>query len=328
MHAHASAEGAAFVDAVVGALAALAILVYVAAARGSRARRGPWPIARTTAWVVGVLVAALSVAGPLARSDDFRVHMLAHVGVGMLAPLLLVAARPVTLALRALALGPARRLSRALRSIPFRLLASPPVIVIVSAGGLWLACTPPVWEAMRADPLVHLAVGAHMLAAGFLLTAVAIGRDPAPHRPRRMTLVGMLVVAFAAHSVLAKHLYASPPSGVPEAVAHAGAQLMYYAGGAIEAVIAFVFCLQWYRAGARPGAAGQAVSTSSAKYRAAEPENTGAPATASSSSSTSHTTAVALSMVPAASASATMSAAASRALAAAARSAATSTSGT
>jgi putative membrane protein len=62
--------------------------------------------------------------------------------------------------------------------------------------------------------------------------------------------VAVLVVAAAAHAVLAKSLYADGPVGTafaPEDL-RVGAMLMYYGGDAVEVVIALVIGGQWLRA--------------------------------------------------------------------------------
>lgn len=328
-HVHAGG-GAGFLDVLLLALAALAVTSYVAAVLTARRRGREWPFWRVLAWIGGVALGALSVTGPVATAarNDFVVHMWGHLAVGMAAPVLLVLAAPVTLALRSLPVTPARRLSRMLRSWPVRIVSSPVVAAVLSAGGLWVLYLTPLLPAMHHDPVLHVLVHAHLLGAGYLFTAAVIGRDPRPHRSPRAVLVAALIVAMASHAVLAKYLYASPPEGVAIDQAREGAQLMYYAGAWVEAAIIVVFCADWYRAaGRRRPSSIQAVSTSSAKYRAAEPENTGR-AGSTAPSTTSQTTAVTLSSEPASSANATKSLAAWRGVWASRSTAATSGSGT
>ena len=90
------------------ALLAAAVL-YLVGLRRTR-DRSPWPRPRTAAWMAGLLCAGVGLVGPFAAlaHSSFPVHMAGHVLVGMLAPLLLVLGRPVTLALRALPVPRAR----------------------------------------------------------------------------------------------------------------------------------------------------------------------------------------------------------------------------
>jgi putative membrane protein len=103
-HDHiASADGVLVAFLVVAALG-----TYLRGVRRAHQRGRPWPWWRTALWVAGLAAATVAVAGPLADAahSDFRAHVLGHVLLGMLAPLLLVLAAPATLALRGLPLRP------------------------------------------------------------------------------------------------------------------------------------------------------------------------------------------------------------------------------
>jgi putative membrane protein len=211
--------------ALVWALAAAAVAYPLAAAR-----TGSWPLVRTAAWLAGLAAAAIGVSVP-----D---HVTGHLLLGMLAPLLLVRSAPVTLALRALPVAEARRLSRVLRSRPARVLTAPAVAAVLDIGGLWLIFTTDLHE----HPLTQL----HVLGAGYLFTAAIVGVDPSPHRARLGTRAAVLVLASAAHGVLAKHLYESDPDA---------AMLMYYGGDVIEVALAVLLGREWLSAAwrGRPG---------------------------------------------------------------------------
>ena len=95
-----------------------------------------------------------------------------------------------------------------LRSRPLRVLTEPAVAAVLDVGGLWLLYATPLRTTAAAHPVLDLVVHAHVLLAGYLFTAVLVGRDPLP--PRRGTghRLVVLVLALAAHDVLAKWLYA------------------------------------------------------------------------------------------------------------------------
>jgi putative membrane protein len=246
-HAH---GGGIPLDVILMVLPAIAMVGYLSGVVSSHSRGRPWPLFRLVLWTAGIALAAAAVVGPLADAahDSFVAHMWAHLFSGMLAPLLLVLAAPATLALRTLDVTPARRLSRLLRSAPARLVAHPISAAVLSAGGLWLIYVTPVFESMQTHRFSHLLVHAHLLVAGYLFTAAVVGVDPRPHPPRRAISVIVLVLVMTSHGILAKHLYAHPPIGVPLADAQQGAQLMYYLGAWVEGAIIFIFCTQWYRA--------------------------------------------------------------------------------
>lgn len=266
MHAHAGAAPP-ILDILVVLLAGTMVGAYLGGVVISRRRGRSWPPARTVLWCAGIAAGAASVTGPVAAAahESFVAHMTAHLLAGMIAPLLLVLAAPVTLALRALAPTPARRVSRLLRSAPGRVMAHPLTALVMSAAGLWLIYLSPLIDAMRDAPLVHVVVHGHLVAAGALFAGAVIGLDPRPHRTSRFVVAAVIVASVAAHAILAKHLYAHPPTGFAVADVQAGAQLMYYAGALIEAAMIVIFCAQWYRAAdpqRRPGGAGSRAARS------------------------------------------------------------------
>jgi hypothetical protein len=78
------------------------LFVYLYGAFVHSRRRGKaWPRSRTFFGILGVVLAVVSVTGPLAHlaHADFRFHMGTHLILGMLSPLLIHLSRPLTLIL-------------------------------------------------------------------------------------------------------------------------------------------------------------------------------------------------------------------------------------
>lgn len=215
--------------------------------------RANWPWSRSLLWTGGLLAAGSAVVGPLAgrASADFRWHMAGHLALGMVAPLGLMLAAPITLVLRALPPAKARWLVHRLERRGPRLLIHPLTAALLDLGGLWLIFTTRLFPLLHRHVWLGALVQLHMLAAGCLFTAAIIGIDPVRGRASRRTRAVVLVLALAAHAILAKHLYAHPPAGVSLAQARAGALLMYYGGDVADAILIALFCEQWFRA-ARP----------------------------------------------------------------------------
>lgn len=249
MHAHHSADGAATVILLIPF--ALALMLYIAGVTSELRRGRAWPWHRVMAFAAGVSAAALGFVVPVTTAGGFTAHTVVHVMVGMLAPLLIVMAAPITLALRALHVTRARRLSRVLRSRIARAVSHPVTAGVLNVGGMWVLYATPLFRTSQESLVVHLLVMTHMLLAGYLFTAALISLDPSPHRAGFGLRMGVLVVALAAHAVLAKQLYADGMPGVGLADVQAGALLMYYAGDVIDAALAVVLCAQWYRASGR-----------------------------------------------------------------------------
>ncbi|MDQ1041101.1 cytochrome c oxidase assembly factor CtaG [Streptomyces sp. V3I8] len=238
------------------AAALSAAVAYLVAAGRLRRRGDVWPRWRDGAFTAGgAAVAWAAVGGPPA--EPFTAHMVQHLAVGMVAPLLLVLARPLTLTLRALAPGAARRgLLVLAHSRPVGLLLCPPVAALLDAGGMWLLYRTGLFASARRQPVTHALVHVHLLTAGLLFTFAVCQLDPVRRRWGLAVRGAVLLAVGAAHGVLARTLYAVPPPGTAFSAAdlHAGAQWMYYGGDVVEAALAMVLGAGWYasRGRARP----------------------------------------------------------------------------
>ncbi|MER6347873.1 cytochrome c oxidase assembly protein [Streptomyces sp. NPDC001595] len=257
-HAHPAAGtdtgllAAAAATAIITAVC-LAVAGCLAATARLRRRGDAWPRRRDAAFAAGgaVLVYATVVPPP---GGPFTAHVLRHLAVGMVAPLLLVLGRPLTLVLRSLSPGPVRGgLLAVAHSRPAAWLLWPPLAAALDLGGLWLLHRTGLLAATHHRPLLDVAVHLHVLAAGTLFTFAVCRLDPVRGGWGTAGRGATLLAAGWAHAVLAKSLYATPPPGVSVSPAdlHTGAQLMYYGGDAVEAALAAVLAAQWYAASGR-----------------------------------------------------------------------------
>nr|WP_034742759.1 cytochrome c oxidase assembly protein [Halalkalibacter wakoensis] len=227
----------------------LAFFAYMLAIIVSNRTYKEWPLYRTLCWGTGILFATVAVFGPLAEKAhmDFTVHMVGHLFLGMIAPLLMALAAPMTLLLRTLSVSRARNVMRVLKTKPFRFLTDPFIASILNIGGLWLLYTTSLYTAMHEYAFIHVLIHAHVFLAGYIFTISMIYIDPIPHRTSYMYRSIILIIALAGHGILSKFLYANPPAGVAITDAEKGSMLMYYGGDAVDIVIIFILCLQWYR---------------------------------------------------------------------------------
>ncbi|PJN88662.1 cytochrome c oxidase assembly protein [Bacillus sp. mrc49] len=246
-------DGGAWFEPMLWGSFALVILIYIGAAIYSGRQYKKWPLSRTLFWILGVMSAASAIVGPIADRAhmDFTAHMVGHLLLGMLAPILLVLAAPITLALRTLDVQSARRLSRLLKSWPLRILSNPISASILNIGGLWILYTTGLYGAMQHNITLHALVHFHVFAAGYLFTASMIYIDPAPHPLSFKFRMIVFALSLAGHDILSKYIYAHPPSGVMKEQAESGGMLMYYAGDAVDLVLICILCCQWFKA-ARP----------------------------------------------------------------------------
>ena len=236
-------------------LGAVLAAYLMGSVRERRHGRG-WSCWRTASFVIGAGLLAFAVSPRLATwaHHDLRGHMVQHLILGMLAPLGLVLAAPATLLLRSLSVPNARRITAVLRSRPIQRMTHPATALVLDIGGLYLLYLTPLYAAMHVHPLLRGAVHFHFLAAGYLFAWAIAGPDPAPHRPSFGTRLWVLFLAIAAHSTLAKMMYAY---GWPRGTHHgleqiqSAAQIMYYGGDVAELLLAMALFASWYRTSAR-----------------------------------------------------------------------------
>jgi putative membrane protein len=222
---------------------------YLLGAAELRRRNIVWPRGRDASFGAGC---AFLVIGGLAPFPfgEFTSHVARHLIVAMLVPLLLVLGRPVTLLLRVLRPGRARRTVLNLsRTRAVSVLMFPLVAALVDIGGLWLLYRTPLFSRTHDNLELNVFVHLHMLIAGTLLTAAVCQLDPVRHRYGVVLRSASLVLAAAVHAVLAKTLYTSAPPGTSIGTAdlQQGAQLMYYGGDVVEVAVAVVLAVGWYR---------------------------------------------------------------------------------
>ncbi|GII54180.1 membrane protein [Planotetraspora thailandica] len=229
-----------------------AVVLYTWAAARSRRRGRGWPAVRQACFALGGVSLAVAAVSPL-PGGEFTAHMLRHLLAGMAAPLLLVLGRPVTLALRVAGGAGRRRLLAVVRSRVVTWLLFPPLAALLDMGGLWALYRTPVFAATHHAPLLHALVHVHVVAAGVLFSASICQVEPLRRRYGLAVRAGTLVAASAAHAILAKSLYGTPPPGTafPAGDVRAGAALMYYGGDLIEIGLAAVVAVQWYVASGR-----------------------------------------------------------------------------
>lgn len=177
---------------------------------------------------------------------DFRWHMAQHLVIGMLAPLALVLASPVTLLMRALPVRAARVLTALLRSGYVRVVSHPVVALMLNTGVMWLLYITPLYRASLESSWLHALVHIHFLLAGFLFCwSVLAGPDQAARTASLRCRGGALFLSIAAHSILAKMMYGYLwPHDVPHdpEQIRAAAQLMYYGGGLAELLLIIALC--------------------------------------------------------------------------------------
>jgi len=171
-------------------------------------RRGDkWPVGRTVAFALGISVIDYATSGGLGvyAKFSFEYHMIAHMALGMIAPIGIVLGAPITLALRTLPQGRNQdergvrgTLIALLHSKPAGIVTNPIVILALFDGSLFVLYMTPLFGNMMPSHLGHLVMNIHFLLAGILFFHVIIGIDP---NPRKVPHLVRIVILFAAMSI-------------------------------------------------------------------------------------------------------------------------------
>lgn len=232
-------------------LGALGATYWWAANRQWRKGRA-WNVWRSISFTAGILLLAMALSPPLAdfAHHDFRGHMAQHLLLGMLAPLLLVLAAPVSLLLRTVSVAAARRITALLHLPGIRIICHPLTALILNIGGMYLLYLTPLYAFTLSNGALHALVHWHFIAAGYLFAWAIAGPDPSPWRPDLRTRLAVLFCGMAAHAVLGKLMYAySWPRGTPHSAEEirSAAKLMYYGGDITELLLAIALFALWYR---------------------------------------------------------------------------------
>lgn len=156
-----------------------------------RRRGDAWPVGRTVAFAAGVLSVALVMCTKLNDYGMvmFSVHMVQHMVISMLSPILLLLGAPVTLALRALPpagrgrKGPRELLLMLLHSRYMKVITHPAFTIPMFIASLYALYFTPLFDFLMESKAGHIGMMVHFLAVGLVFFWPIMGVDPGPHRP-------------------------------------------------------------------------------------------------------------------------------------------------
>ncbi|MBH1937931.1 cytochrome c oxidase assembly protein [Streptomyces sp. AV19] len=174
---------------VTGCLVALAL--YGWGVVRLRRRGDRWPVGRTVAFVLGVATVWLVMNTKLNDYGMvmFSVHMVQHMVISMLSPILVLLGAPVTLTLRALPAagrgrkGPREWLVALLHSRYMRIITHPVFTIPMFIASLYALYFTPLFDFLMETRTGHIAMMVHFLAVGLVFFWPIMGVDPGPHRP-------------------------------------------------------------------------------------------------------------------------------------------------
>lgn len=206
-------------DLIFGTAAIVFATLYLAGVRRLRRRGDSWPPGRTAAWLLGCMALLFVTSSGVGRYMPamFSMHMVAHMLLSMLVPILLVLGGPVGLALRALpAAGrgdpPAMRewLLAALHSRLSRLLTNPVVATALFVAGFYGLYLGGLFDAAVGSHMGHVVMNVHFLVSGYLFYWVVIGVDPTPRPIPPLAKVAVVFATLPLHAFFGVVLMGMP----------------------------------------------------------------------------------------------------------------------
>ena len=189
-------------------ICAFAIFFYVAGVWRLRKRGDTWPIHRTVFWVLGMLLLFYITNGGVNVYEGylFSMHMLGHMTLGMMIPVLLVPGAPVTLAMRAIAKrtdgsrGAREWILLIVHSRYLAVIGHPLIAAGIFVVSLWVFYYTPIFRWATTDHVGHEWMIIHFLASGYLFVQALIGVDPTPHRTAYPIRLLLLLGTMAFHA--------------------------------------------------------------------------------------------------------------------------------
>ena len=184
-----------------------AVALYVKGVLVLTRRGDKWPVGRTISFALGVSAIDFATSGGLGlyAHFSFSYHMIAHMILGMIAPIGIVLGAPITLALRTLPQGRNKNergvrgtLLTALHSKLAIFYTNPIVALAFFDGSLFALYFTGLFGSMMQSHAGHLFMNLHFILVGILFFHVIIGIDP---NPRRIPHLVRIVVVFAAMSI-------------------------------------------------------------------------------------------------------------------------------
>jgi len=228
----------------------LLAIAYVVGVRRLAGKGRRWPTARTVSFMAGCTVVVVALESGLAAYDDssFGAHIVQHLLLAMLGPVLLALGAPVTLALQAGSRGTQRRLLRVLHCPPAKVVTHPLVAWVLFGGSMVAMYFSGLYELSLRNAYVHDGVHVHFLVVGMLFFWPVVGLDPSVWRLHHGFRLLYVFVALPFHAFLGIALLSGQE---PLFAAHTlsdqrtGAGILWAVGDLLSLAAVAIVLAQW-----------------------------------------------------------------------------------
>jgi len=196
-------------DALMIVLLVLAVALYIKGVAVLKSRGDSWPVGRTIAFASAIALIDFATSGGLGvyAVFSFEYHMIAHMLLGMIAPIGLVLGAPITLALRTLPQGRTST-ERGVRALALKVLHSRYSVILTNPitalalfdGSLFILYFTDLFGVLMQNHVGHILMNIHFILAGFLFFNVIIGIDPSPRKYPHILRIVILFGAMSLHA--------------------------------------------------------------------------------------------------------------------------------
>ena len=196
-------------DALMIALLITAVALYIKGVAVLKSRGDSWPVGRTIAFASAIALIDFATSGGLGvyAVFSFEYHMMAHMILGMIAPIGLVLSAPITLALRTLPQGRTSS-ERGVRALALKVLHSRYSIILTNPitalalfdGSLFVLYFTDLFGFLMQNHAGHILMNIHFILVGFVFFNVIIGVDPSPRKYPHILRIVILFGAMSLHA--------------------------------------------------------------------------------------------------------------------------------
>lgn len=169
-----------------------------------------WPRFRFTLFTCSLFLINWATSSGLGLYPTYKFsdHMISHMILGMIAPIGIVLAAPITLALRTLPsnkvlgeFGARGLLLSLLHSKYTKVISNPISALAIFDGSLFVLYFTPLFGNLMSNHVGHLFMNLHFILAGVLFYHVVIGVDPNPFNSPYIVRLAILLAAMSIHAL-------------------------------------------------------------------------------------------------------------------------------
>jgi len=212
---------------------------YLSAIHRLAERGRRWSRWRTVPYLGGLAVLAIAT------------HVIQHLLLGMVAPVLLALGAPLTLALQSSGRDTRRRLLGLLHGRAVGVLTRPLMAWVLFGGSMFALYFTPLYAETLGNTVLHDAVHALFLLSGCLFFWPVVGLDPTPHRLPYGGRMLYVLAALPFHTILGVALVTQTKlvaPGLSLSDQQTGAGILWTAGELLGLIAMMIVAAQWMQA--------------------------------------------------------------------------------